>query len=135
MNTGSPHPQYILGEAPLRSGNHARQPWSYNMGTSRIALGAVFGTINEAATSVSSLFGTATKSINMLNKYVSDVSERQALRSIVDTHSYKKSLIEEKTMETTMRKLEVKSFCAQSPHHAELYQATYDEFAALFETG
>lgn len=105
------------------------------MATPRIAIGAVFGTINEAATSVSSLFGTATKSINMLNRFVSDAAEKQVLRSIVDTHAFKKSLIEEKTMETAMRKLEVKSFCSQSQHHAELYQATYDEFAALFETG
>ncbi|WP_347269713.1 hypothetical protein [Rhizorhabdus histidinilytica] len=98
-----------------------------------MTVGTLLGTVNEVATSVSSIFDTATKSINMLNRYVSEAAEKQALRSIVDTHGFKERLVEEKTMETVTRKLEIKSFCSQSQHHADLYQATYNEFLSLLE--
>lgn len=132
INTTHPRLTHI-DQAPPVLDNYVHQMWSNIMASARMTVGTLLGTVNEVATSVSSIFDTATKSINMLNRYVSEAAEKQALRSIVDTHGFKERLVEEKTMETVTRKLEIKSFCSQSQHHADLYQATYNEFLSLLE--
>lgn len=99
--------------------------------TARLTLGSVFGTINSAATSVSSVFDTATKGINMANKFVTDASEKQNIRSIVDMHDFTEKLTEEKAMEETLRKKAILDFTNQSQDNKDLFEAGYNRIKEL----
>lgn len=101
--------------------------------TARLTLGSVLGTINSAATSVSSVFDTTTKAINMANKYVSDAADKQRIRSIVDMHDFTEKLSEEKAMEETLRKKTILEFTSQSKDNEELFNSAYNRIKDLIE--
>lgn len=104
------------------------------MANTRMTLGAVLGSVQEAATSVSATFNTVTKGVNMLNRYVSDAAEKQQVRSVIDMHDFKEKLVEEKAMEETMRKKQILEFTNQSEINKELYQASYNRLQELLKT-
>lgn len=103
------------------------------MANARITLGSLFGAINSAATSVSSVFDTTTKGINMANKYVSDAAEKQHIRSVVDMHDYAERLAEEKAMEETLRKKEIIEFTKVSDENHQLFNESYNRIKSLIE--
>lgn len=93
---------------------------------------ALLGTVNNAATSVSSIFTTATKSVGMLDKFVSDAAERQEIRSVVDMNDFATKLAEEKAMEEAQRKLEVLKFTGpEGSDNERLYATAYDRIQKL----
>ncbi len=99
--------------------------------TARLTVGSIFGAVNNAATSVASIFDTATKAIDMGNKYVSDASDKQRIRSTIDMHDFKEVLVEQKSMEETLRKKTILDFTNQSPENAELFKSAYDRLTLL----
>ncbi|QDH84044.1 hypothetical protein KMC60_gp01 [Achromobacter phage vB_AxyP_19-32_Axy11] len=101
-----------------------------SVATTRVTFGAVLGTINEAATTVSSTFGTATKAVGMLNTFVSAAADKQALRTKVDLHEFKTRLIEEKSMEEARRKVAIEDFCKDEVN-AKHFKSAYDRLSQL----
>lgn len=99
--------------------------------TARLTLGSVLGTVESAATSISSVFDTATKGINMANKYVSDASKKQNIRSIVDMHDFQNKLAEEKAMEETLRKKTILEFTNQSEENKNLFENAFNRINEL----
>lgn len=99
--------------------------------TARTAAGSLFGTVTSAAGSVSSVFETTTRSISMLDKYVSDAQKRQIMRSAVAMAEYGDVLAEETALSTATRKIQVDQFVDQSPAHRQYYGAAYDRVQAI----
>ena len=100
------------------------------MSTTRLTFGAVLGSVNAAAGTITSTLDTATKAVGMLNRFVSDAADKQALRSKVDMHEFKNVLVEQKAMEEATRKKAIEEFCKDSTN-AKHYKAAYDRLAQL----
>lgn len=81
------------------------------MSNTRMTFGAVLSTVSDAATSVSTVLNTATKSVGMLDTFVTNAATKQKVRSIIDMETFKERLIEEVSMEDTVRQLKVIEFC------------------------
>ena len=101
------------------------------MATTRIAFGAVLSTVNDAAQSVSAIFGTVTEGIGMANTFVKNAAEQQRLRAVVDMDNFGERLTEEKAMEEALRKKQVEEFTNASKDNERLYSTAYDRIAAL----
>lgn len=100
---------------------------------SRMTFAAVLGTIQTTANTVTATVDAANKGIGMLNKLVSDASARQAARSDYDMAIFVKTLHQEKTQELTESRLRIDQYIQQSPRHAELYAAAFNELATIAE--
>ena len=98
--------------------------------TTRLTFGAVLGSVEAAAATVTSTLDTATKAVGMLNRFVSDAADKQNLRSKVDMHEFKTVLVEQKAMEEALRKKGIEEFCKDSTN-SKHYQAAYDRLAAI----
>jgi hypothetical protein len=101
------------------------------MATARMTIGTVFDTVSNAAVAASTILGSGIKAVNMLDKYVGDAAEKQAIRSLVDMESFETRLQEEVAMEDTQRHLKLKEFLGKSAEHAELYKKNSDRIAAV----
>ena len=101
-----------------------------SVANTRMTFGAVLGTINEAATTVTATLSTASKAVGMLNRFVTDAADKQALRSKVDMYEFKTILVEEKAMTEALRKKSIEEFCKDSTN-AKHYSAAYDRLAEI----
>jgi hypothetical protein len=99
--------------------------------SARQTVGTVFGTINTAAETVSTVLNTATKSVGMLDRFVSDASEKQIIRSVVDMDDFERMLLEEKSAEQAGRTVQVATFKALSTEHERLYDENHARISAL----
>lgn len=107
--------------------------WSYTMTTTanvRMTAGTLLGTVNEAATTVADTFGTATKAVGMLNRYVTKLSDKQIIRDKLDMHTFTKKLAEETAMADAVRAKGIKEFCKDAENQ-QLYSAAYDEIVEI----
>ena len=98
--------------------------------TVRMTAGSILGTINEATTTVADTFGTATKAVGMLNRYVTKLSDKQIIQDKLDMHTFTKKLAEETAMQDAVRAKAIKEFCKDS-ENAQLYETAYDEIVAI----
>ena len=98
-----------------------------------LTIGAVLGTVTDAATAVSTVIGTGIKGVNMLDQYVTDAAEKQKIRSIVDMESFETRLIEEVSMEDTQRQLKTLEFISKDEKTAELYEKNHNRIANLLQ--
>ena len=101
-----------------------------SIANTRMTFGAVLGTVNEAATTVAATLSTASKAVGMLNRFVTDAADKQALRSKVDMHEFKTVLVEEKAMAEALRKKSIEEFCKDATN-AKHYSAAYDRLAEI----
>lgn len=98
---------------------------------SRMTLGAILGSVATAADTVTSTFDALNKGIGMGNRLISDAAYRQSLRSVVDQHTFKTTLIREKAQEETLAKLKVLEFINKSADNAKFYEESFNELDAL----
>lgn len=91
----------------------------------RMTAGTLLGTVNEAATTVADTFGTATKAVGMLNRYVTKMSDKQIIRDKLEMHEFTAKLVEETAMQEAVRQKAIKEFC-KDEQNAELYAQAYD---------
>lgn len=101
------------------------------MSTARMTFGTVLSTVSASAQAITTTVNVATKAVGMLDTYVSDAAEKQALRSLVDMEQFEVRLQEEISMEDTERQLKIDEFIGQSNRHQELYQANFDRIGQL----
>lgn len=90
--------------------------------TTRMTIGSILGTVQNAATAVSTTLETATVSVGMLHTYVSDAAHKQQIRSVAERDSFGVQVAEELAMAEAVRKDEVRKFC-----NTETRQADYNE--------
>lgn len=98
---------------------------------SRMTLGAVLATVQTTANTLTNTLDAANKSVGMLNKLVSDAAGRQDVRSKLDNAIFEKTLHQEKAKELSESRRTVDAYLEQSPRHRELYEAAFNELAAI----
>ena len=103
-----------------------------SVANSRMTIGSIFGAVQTSANTLTNTLNAANSAIGMVNTFVEKAALEQKRRAIVDGDTFLKRLREEKAMETTLARLQINSFCAQSKEHATIYQGAYDELEDLF---
>lgn len=102
-----------------------------SVANSRMTLGSVLAAVQTSANTVSNTLNAANSAIGMVNTFVESAASNQKLRAKADSLNFKHRLIEEKAMETTLARLEINTFVAQSAAHKDLYQSAHDELVAF----
>lgn len=102
--------------------------------TARLTLGTLLGTVGVAANSITAVFSTTVKVVDMADGFVSDALTRQQIRSVVDMENFEAALQEEKAQEMAERKVNVLAYCAQSTQHEALYAESYDRIGSILAT-
>lgn len=102
------------------------------MATAKIALGSVLDSVAKTAGTISAVFDTANRSINMLDRFVGKASEEQALQYRKDKRTFVKNLVREAAEEQAQADIRVQDFRKQSADHTKFFDESYDEFSALF---
>lgn len=101
------------------------------MATTRMTLGSVLSTVQTTANTVTNVLGAANSSVGMLNRFITDASEKQNVRSKLDMAIFKEQLTRDKAQEESESELRVIDYCKQSSNHADSYQKSYDRLAAI----
>ena len=103
------------------------------MATSRVTVGAVLGAVETTATTLTNTLNALNMGVNMINASVKEASENQADQQKTDRKDFRDNLLREAAKAKSDANLKVIEYCKQSPKHAELYEAAYNEYAALFD--
>lgn len=98
---------------------------------SRMTFGAVLATVQTTANTLTNTVSAVNSAVGMVNKFVTDAADRQAVRSKLDTAIFEKTLHQEKAQELAISRLTQKEFMKQSADHAEMYQAAYEELGLI----
>jgi hypothetical protein len=101
------------------------------MSTSRMTLGAVLGTVQTTANTVTATLEAANAAVGMLNTFVTGAAENQRIRAIADQETFIEDLIREKSYEEAQSGLKVEKFIAQSASHKTHYASAYEKFTGL----
>lgn len=104
------------------------------MASTRLALGSVLDTVVGTANALSSVVNTTTKSVGMLDAFVTKAADEQALQHKKDRKVFIKSLIREAAQEQAQADLKALEFCKKSDAHDKLYTEHLSEFEQLFAT-
>ena len=100
--------------------------------TTRLTFGALLGTVNTAATTLTSTLDAAGSAVGMLNAFVDKAAKEQRIRHKVDTNEFKNRLVNETAMARAQREKQVIAFC-KDPESKELYAKAHDELMELLK--
>lgn len=101
------------------------------MSTSRLTFGAVLGTVQTTANTITSSLDVINSGVSMLTTYVSGAAENQRIRAIADKESFLENLTREKAYEEAASTLKVAKFCQQSADHLKFYTEAYETYSKL----
>lgn len=104
------------------------------MSTTRMSFGAVLGSIQSAATTVTSTLDAATGAVGMLTAFVGKAADEQRIRHVVDKEDFIENLIHERTEINAVAALKLEKFISKSPDHAKHAKRAYDKYTALLRT-
>lgn len=102
------------------------------MATSRITLGAVLGTVQEAAAATTTTLNSVTQGVGMLNRFIAKHSEEQRVTYALDMEDFRKKLLQEKSMEDAERKKVVREYC-KDPENKSAYEESYNRLSAILD--
>lgn len=102
------------------------------MSTTRLTFGAALSTVTDTLTVVSTVANVATKSVSMLDTFVTQASEDQKIRMKLNSASKVESMIEETALADTQRQIKIAQFCTDD-NTKSLYQANETRLRALLE--
>lgn len=103
------------------------------MSTTRLTFGAALSTVTDTLTVVSTVANVATKSVSMLDTFVTNAANDQKIRMKLNSASKVETMIEETALADTQRQLKIAQFCADSDT-ATLYKSNEARLRALLET-
>lgn len=101
------------------------------MSSTRLTLGAVLGTVQTTANTLTGTLEAVNAGVGMLNTFVTGAAENQRIRAIADKEVFVESLIKEKAMEESLADLKIKKYMSQSQDHAETFSSNYSKFQSL----
>lgn len=101
------------------------------MSTTRLAFGAILGTVQNAATTVTTTLDAVNNGVGMLSSFVTEASINQRLRNVADREDFMENLIQERAEARALSALKVEAFCAKSAEHAQHYADAYACFTKL----
>lgn len=104
-----------------------------SMSNTGMTLGSIFGAITTTANTFSNSLDAVNNGVGMLNKMVTDAAQRQSIDSKLDMANYKKLAIQTKSQDLATSRLQAKTWMAQSPDHASMYEQAFSELNSLFE--
>lgn len=104
------------------------------MATARIAAGSVFDTVAATANAVSAIANTASDSVLMLHDFVAKHRKMQQIKTIIDLDSYENRVIEDSSVETIKRRIDINKFLESNPDYKTQYQEELDRVKALFKS-
>ena len=100
--------------------------------TTRMTFGTILGTVQDAATTVTTALQTATTAVGMLHTYVEDAALMQQIRSVAERDSFGIQVAEELSMAEAVRKDEVRKFCNTESRQTD-YNTAYERIFAKIE--
>lgn len=101
------------------------------MSTTRLSFGAVLGTIQATANTVTGALDAASAGVGMLNSFVTQAADNQRIRQVADKEDFIENLIMEKAQQRSESYLKVEKFCSKSESHAKHYASAYKSFTTL----
>lgn len=104
------------------------------MSTTRLSFGAVLGSVQSAATTVTATLDAATGAVGMLTAYVSKASDEQRIRHLADKEDFVENLILERAEQRALSAIKAEKFMAKSPDHHKHFASAYAEFEALLRS-
>ena len=104
------------------------------MSTTRMSFGAVLGSVQSAATTITSTLDAATGAVGMLTAFVSKASDEQRIRHVADKEDFIENLIMERAEMRSVANLKAEKFLSKSADHAKHYTAAYRSFESLLRT-
>jgi hypothetical protein len=104
------------------------------MSTTRLSFGAVLGTVQAAATAVTSTLDAVTGGVGMLNSFVVKAADEQRIRHIADKEDFIENLVLERTEQRATSAIKMEKFAAKSPDHAKHAKAAYEIYTNLLRS-
>ena len=104
------------------------------MSTTRLSFGAVLGSVQSAANTVTGALDAASAAIGMANAFVTQAADNQRIRQVADKEDFMENLIREKAQQRTESDVKVDTFKRKSTGHAQAYDSAYARFSQLLRT-
>ena len=104
------------------------------MSTTRLSFGAVLGTVQATANTLTGALDAAAAGVGMLNSFVTQAADNQRLRQVADKEDFVEDLIREKGQQRTESDVKVAKFTSKSEGHKIAYAQHYARFEALLRT-
>lgn len=104
------------------------------MSTTRMSVSAVLGSIQSAATTVTTTLDAATGAVGMLNAFVVKAADEQRVRHIADKEDFIENLVMERAEQRATAYLKAEKFVSKSAAHAKHYKSAYETFSKLLRT-
>lgn len=98
--------------------------------TTRTAIGALLGTVTVAAGSLSNGISAIDTGFGMIRTAADDAARRQQARSKLDAASYKRQILQEKTMELELQRERIEDWIAEKEDRKDRFNSTYAELEA-----
>lgn len=103
------------------------------MSSASSAFSSLLATVEGIANSVTSVANTTTKSIGMLDAFVTKAANEQRYAHVKDELNYEEDLLADYSRKRAEQDLKVVAFCSQSPVHKELYEKHYNKLAGALQ--
>lgn len=124
------HPMLTHGMAIMPSINY-----EVHMSTTRLTFGAALSTVTDTLNVVSTVANVATKSVGMLDAFVSNAAENQQLRMKLESASKIETLIEETALADTERQIKIESYLeSNGKEAANKFKANQERLRKVLET-
>lgn len=99
--------------------------------STRLTFGAVLGSVQSAANTVTGALDAASAGIGMLNSFVTQAADNQKIRQIADKEDFIETLIMEKAEQRATAHLKADKFCSKSADHSKHYNSAYSAYEKL----
>ena len=93
--------------------------------TARMTIGALFGTVTNAAGAVSSTIDAVSAGVGMLETFVDNAALQQRKRMAADIVDLDQRIAVEKGEQMAQREVDTLKFCSQSDFHKESFDRNY----------
>jgi hypothetical protein len=101
------------------------------MTDARTAVSAVFGAVNETALTVTTVVGTVSAGVSMLNNYIVKAKTQQEMRDALEMEDFELKLIKEAGLETARRQKEINRWLDANPDSKECYDAAVERYTTV----
>lgn len=102
--------------------------------STRLTFGAVLGSVQSAATTVTTTLDAATGAVGMLSAFVTKAADEQRIRHIADKEDFIENLILERAEHRAVAMIKANKFASKSAEHKQHFNDAYAQFEQLLRT-
>ena len=103
------------------------------MTDARAAVSSVFGAVNETAITVTTVVGTVSAGVSMLNNYIQKAKQQQEERDALEMEDFSLKLIKEAGLETARRQKEIDKWLEANPDSRDVYDAAVERYTNVLK--